>query len=218
MDYLESIIKTRRKELKLTQKELGQKVGVSHVNVGGWERGEYKPKGEHLILLSSILSLKPDEIINNTQSKYKHSAAEPQANHMADKNLGLVPVISWVQAGGWGEAIDICAAGDAERYLPCAKQHSASTYALIVQGDSMTSPSGRSYPEGCVIFVEPELRGSVIPGDRVIAKLEGSNAVTFKQFAMDGDIKYLKPLNTQHKPIFDPFRILGKIIGTWIDE
>lgn len=129
---------------------------------------------------------------------------------------GIVPVISWVRAGSWEEAINYND-GYADDYVPCPAPHSSNTYALVVEGDSMTAPVGRSYPEGSIIFVDPEQAGSANTGDRIIAKLNGQNAVTFKQLAYDGSRPYLKALNPNHPPVFDEFKIIGKVIGMWIE-
>jgi SOS-response transcriptional repressor LexA len=82
----------------------------------------------------------------------------------------------------------------------------------------MTSPHGKSYPEGCIIFVDPDQRGGIVSGDRVIAKLNGADAVTFKVYIEDAGRRFLKPLNTQYPPIIEEFRILGKVIGKWEPE
>jgi SOS-response transcriptional repressor LexA len=129
---------------------------------------------------------------------------------------GMVPVISWVRAGSWDEAHDPLQPGDGDEWLPCPVRHSKHTYALRVDGDSMTAMSGRSYPEDCIIFVDPEQRACV-PGDRVIAKLNGDSKVTFKQLASDGGRLYLRPLNQLHPPIWEPFRIIGKVIGMFME-
>ena len=113
--------------------------------------------------------------------------------------------------------MDLDQTGEGETFIPCPKPHGFNTYALRVEGDSMTSPSGRSYPEGCVIYVDPE-QNNVVPGDRVIAKLASTQHVVFKQLASDGSRQYLKPLNPIHPPIFDEFEILGRVIGMWMDD
>ncbi len=130
---------------------------------------------------------------------------------------GEVPVISWVQAGSWHEAQDLFQPGDAERYLPIIRGHSTCTYALRVNGDSMTAPFGKSYPAGCYIIVDPS-KNMPANGDRIIAKLVGSDAVTFKVYKEEDGRKWLAPLNTSHPPIIEPFRVLGTVIGKWEDD
>jgi SOS-response transcriptional repressor LexA len=130
---------------------------------------------------------------------------------------GGVPLISWIKAGDWGEAVDNLQPGEAEAWIPSIKAHSARAFALRVRGDSMTAPHGRSYPEGCIIIVEPERRLPV-NGERIVAKLEGSSEVTFKVYKEEDGRRWLQPLNTSHEPIRAPFKVLGTVIGKWEDE
>lgn len=129
---------------------------------------------------------------------------------------GMVPVISWVAAGSWSEATDLLHPGDAESWAPCIASHGARTYALRVRGDSMTSAHGKSYPDGCLIFVDPDQRDPA-NGQGVIAKVNGDNAVTFKVIAMDAGRVWLRALNPAYPPITDHFRVLGTVIGKWED-
>lgn len=48
-------IKNRRLALKLTQKELAKKVGVAHVTISQWERGDTSPRGDRLLSLAEAL-------------------------------------------------------------------------------------------------------------------------------------------------------------------
>lgn len=73
-------------------------------------------------------------------------------------------------------------------------QHGQHTYVLSVSGDSMVNTNGRTYPEGCVIYVDPDQR-DVVSGDRVIAKVNGDNQVTFRVLDVDGRKQFLRPLN-----------------------
>ncbi|MCS4292702.1 SOS-response transcriptional repressor LexA [Comamonas sp. BIGb0152] len=131
---------------------------------------------------------------------------------------GKVPLISWVRAGEWCEAMDPFQPGDAERWMECPVTHSSSTFALRVRGDSMTAPSGanRTYPEGCIIFVDPERR-TPVNGDRVVACIEGARDVTFKVYKNEDGRQWLMPLNPLHEPIREPFHILGTVLGKWED-
>lgn len=131
---------------------------------------------------------------------------------------GLVPVISWVKAGAWHEVEDVFLPGESIELLPCPSSHGLRTYALRVEGESMTASYGRSYPAGSVIYVDPDQAGGVVSGDKVIAKINGDSKVTFKVYVEDSGKRFLRPLNPQYPMITDEFRIIGKVIGTWIPE
>jgi SOS-response transcriptional repressor LexA len=107
---------------------------------------------------------------------------------------------------------------DVELWMDCPAPHSANTFALRVRGDSMTAPSGasRTYPDGCIIFVDSERR-SPVNGARVVACLRDTNSVTFKVYKNEDGRQWLQPLNPLHEPIRDIFHILGTVIGKWED-
>ena len=130
---------------------------------------------------------------------------------------GDVPLIDWITAGTWEPATDALPPGAAERWLPCVVRHSDQTFALTVRGDSMTAPYGRSYPEGCIIYVDPELR-SPVNGQRIVARMDHTHNVTFKVFKEEDGRRWLQPLNPSHLPLTEPFHVVGAVIGTWTDE
>jgi SOS-response transcriptional repressor LexA len=104
---------------------------------------------------------------------------------------GRIPLISWVQAGSFCEAVDLLLPGDAERWMDCPRDHSPSTYALRVRGPSMEP---RFY-DGEIIMVDPAAQAD--SGRFVIAKKTGSQEATFKQLVIDGGDTYLKAMNPQ---------------------
>lgn len=150
---------------------------------------------------------------------------------------GKVPLITWEQAHQWCRSLDQSACRVAEvapayhsnastqaeclpevkRWLDCPVPHSEMTFVLCVRGDSMTAPHGRSYPDGCLIFVDREKR-SPSNGQRVLACLDGTDHVTFKVYKNEDGRQWLQPLNPSHEPIRQPFHILGTVIGKWEDE
>lgn len=136
-----------------------------------------------------------------------------------NQRFGKVPLISWVQAGAWCEAISNFEAYDSESWLSCPVQISNQGYALKVLGDSMTNPGpGRSYPTGCIIFVDPEAETKT--GDRVIARVPRTNEATFKILVEDAGRQFLRPINPQY-PIIDiteETHICGKVVGSFIPE
>lgn len=104
---------------------------------------------------------------------------------------GRVPLISWVQAGAFSEAVDLLQPGFAEEMVDTTVRARSHTFALRVSGDSMDP----DFPEGTILIVEPELEAHA--GDYVIVK-NGAEEATFKQLVKDGADWYLKPLNTRY--------------------
>lgn len=137
-----------------------------------------------------------------------------------EDRTGQIPLISWVSAGSWCEAIDSYFIGDTEKWLPCPESCSANTYALRVNGDSMTSvvPGSKSYPDGCIVYVDPLVQ--VTNGRSVIAKLPNSNEATFKIYKEDAGEKWLMPINTQYEKILinEDIRICGVVIAKYEPE
>ncbi len=112
----------------------------------------------------------------------------------APPNRGNIPLISWVQAGSFQEATEAYAPGMAEEYLPCPVPHSTWTFALRVRGDSMFNPhGGKSFSEGDVIYVDPEVEA--INRSFVVVKLVDEQEASFKQLVIEGSHKYLKAIN-----------------------
>lgn len=111
-----------------------------------------------------------------------------------------VPLISWVQAGNWGEIVDNFEPGDAEEWVNSTKEVTAASFALTVVGDSMVNPSGyKSISEGYRVIVDPNERPE--NGDIVVARLEPDMEATLKRLVMDGPNRYLRPLNPDYKTI-----------------
>ena len=57
MMYQPEKLKARRKELKLTQKEIADQLGISYQAYSAWERGVKAPSKEKVSQLEQILSV-----------------------------------------------------------------------------------------------------------------------------------------------------------------
>lgn len=202
----------------LSQADLARACDVKPPSVNGWLSGKAKfLRGENLLKASAALGV---------NEKWLATGEGPMLGpHDALSNVepgprlrGKVPLVSWVQAGNWCEAVTPLDVTESERWMDCPVSHSNQTFALRVRGDSMTAPSGnnRSYPEGCYIFVDPERRDPV-NGDRVVACLLDAHEVTFKVYKNEDGRQWLQPLNPSHEPIREPFRVLGTVLGKWED-
>lgn len=143
-----------------------------------------------------------------------YKSSEPNVSYR-DRNevRGSYPVISWVSAGQWMEAVEPYDRKSVDRWYDTTVVCSEDSFWLDVKGDSMTSPVGLSIPEGAAILIDPEVEP--INGKLVVAKLEGDNEATFKKLVIDAGRRFLKPLNPQY-PMLE---INGncKIIGVVVD-
>lgn len=137
-----------------------------------------------------------------------------------DIKSNQIPLISWVQAGFFCAAPDLLAPGDAEKWLPSHKNHGSHTYALRVQGSSMVSPypGQRSYPEGTIIYVDPDR--AITNGCRVVVRIHDSEEATFKEYVEDAGKRYLRPLNPQFPTIemTKEMQICGVVVLATMEE
>jgi SOS-response transcriptional repressor LexA len=200
-------IRARRKELKIRQAALGKMVGVSNAAISQWEREETEPKGENLLSLAKALRCSPNYLLKGDMS------TSNVAFHAAHEPKGSYPLISWVSAGQWMEAVEPYHRKAIDNWYETTVECSEVSFWLTVQGDSMTASAGLSIPEGMVILVDPEVEPR--NGKLVVAKLEGDNEATFKKYVVDAGRQYLKPLNPQYQMT----EINGncKIIGVVVD-
>ena len=79
-------------------------------------------------------------------------------------------------------------------------------YALRVMGDSMAP----EFWDGCIIIIEPRLYAR--HGQYAVVDYAGDT--TFRQFIVDGDRQFLKPLNEAHETIelTGPYTVRGVVI------
>lgn len=73
------LLATLRKEQKLTQEELGEKIGVTNKTVSRWENGNYMPPVEILLILSKQFNVSINELLSGerlSSEQYKENAEE----------------------------------------------------------------------------------------------------------------------------------------------
>jgi SOS-response transcriptional repressor LexA len=206
MNLLAENIRTKMKELGLTQSKLAELVGTTQVTINRLLSGKIK-KTTKIIEIAKALNCDPDWLLNGEGSSTpffkEKSNVEP-----GPELHGLYPVISWVQAGDWSGIHEINAA-DAIHY-PCPVKCSDKTFLLKIHGMSM-SPK---FNEGDLIFVDPAVEPT--NGKYVVARLDDENEATFKQLIIEGGHKFLKAANpawpTQIQPINGNCTIVGVVI------
>lgn len=204
------LVKSRMKELSITQAELAERMGIAQATIARYLTKTREPsidtiaqimkcvKIENMTLTSDGKIDYPDEVVANIapidiQPTYQNS----------------FPVLSAVQAGQWTEACEPYTLNEIDEWYETTVRTSQRCFWLRVQGDSMTSPVGTSIPEGMLVLVDTEREHE--NGSLVVAKLTDVNEATFKKFIRDSGQEYLKPLNPNYTmlPINGNCRIIG---------
>lgn len=212
MSTLAERLKEARKHAKLTQAKLAAVSGVEQPLISQLETGKnlqsaHLPKFAHICGVSAIwLSDNIGPMVVDSKEKSNVSVASQPAQSYR------YPVISWVSAGSWAEAVEPYPAGISDNYEFSEYDSKGSAFWLTVKGDSMTAPAGQSITEGTLILVDTE--AEVVPGKLVVAKLPDSNEATFKKLVSDGGRLFLKPLNPSYpiEPFDENCRIVGVVV------
>jgi SOS-response transcriptional repressor LexA len=191
------------------QSELARHVGVSPQAVQQWISGRTAPRGSHLARVADYLGVTRSFLLygepSSANALQEQAAGYATTLHEGPQLGGRVPLISWVQAGDFASAVDNLHPGDAEEWAETTVPIHRHTYALRVNGDSMTNPAGEpSFPHGSIIVVEPD---AIDSADRMVGRFvivkrtDHAGEATFKQLVKDGVRFYLKPLNPQYQVI-----------------
>lgn len=212
MSTLAERIKTARNHAKLTQKALALKVGVEQPVISQLETGK-NLQSAHLPKIAHVCGVNAIWLSENTGPMTGVSASESNILAAAQPNKSFrYPVISWVAAGAWAEAVEPYPAGFSDSYEFSEYDSKGTAFWLKVKGDSMTAPAGQSITEGTLILVDTE--AEVAPGKLVVAKLPDSNEATFKKLVSDGGRLFLKPLNPSYpiEAVDEHCRIVGVVV------
>lgn len=211
-EMLKDRILERRTELGLSQAQLADKAGVSQVTIQHLESGR-NSSSKKLLEIARALGVTAEWLASGQAGEHKPSNVHRLREHPESFRY---PVISWVAAGAWAEAIEPFPPGYSDRYEMSDYDSKGAAFWLEVKGDSMTSPVGTSIPEGMLILVDTEAEAT--PGKLVVAKLADSNEATFKKLVEDGGRRYLKPLNPAYpmEMCAEGCRIVGVVVRATI--
>lgn len=196
---------------------LAKIAGVTPKAASKWLNGEAIPGPTKMRAIAESLNVSLGWLQNGTEKNQQLSeAAVGEASNVGaipqPDQIYRYPVVSWVTAGAWAEAVQPFPDGFSDRYEVSDYKAKGPAFWLEVKGDSMTSTTVPSVPEGSQILVDTE--ADVRPGKLVIAKLAGSNEATFKKLVEDGGVQYLKPLNPAYPTVrcAEDCRIIGVVV------
>jgi SOS-response transcriptional repressor LexA len=174
-----------------------------------WIKGGL-PSSRHFIV-ADALGVNVEWLVKGTGDKFKNQ----EANDYERKSK--VPMIAFNQVRAWIDSDHV----DIKEYMSeCPVKHTDRSFAMRAVNDSMTSsfPGMRSYPVGCIIYVDPGVQ--VKSGCRVIVGIKDSIDSRFREYLVDGGQQYLKPLNQQYptQEMTDESIIYGVVLGMYMPE
>ncbi|QEY62518.1 helix-turn-helix domain-containing protein [Metapseudomonas lalkuanensis] len=191
--------------------EIAAECGVAASAVTQWISGESKSmKPENLYALAEATGYRAEWLAIGKGPERDEDASNVSPAAQPSRYYRYA-VISSVVAGGWGEAVQPYEPGAEDRAELTDYKAKGPAFWLEVEGDSMTSPTPPSIPEGHLILVDTGIEAQ--PGHLVVAKLEGDEKATFKKLVSDAGQMYLKPLNPAYPiiPINGNCRIIGVV-------
>lgn len=223
--YQPEKLKARRKELKLTQKEIAEELEISFQAYSAWERGVKEPSREKVAQLEKILKVAKGyftqiEIVRlyNSLSKQgkdkvvlyaRNLAQEEQAQKVMDmpKRLYEYRVYERMSAGIGASVYD-----DRNFDTVYFNEELAHDFASWVAGDSMEP----KYQNGSVALI----RETGFDYDGAVYAVVCNNQTYIKRVYREEDGLRLVSINPKYKDIFisyeeDP-RIVGIIVGNFV--
>ena len=223
--YKPEKLKARRKELKLTQSEIAEQLGISFQAYSAWERGVKKPSKEKVAQLEKILKVAKGyftqiEIVrlyNSLSNKEKEKvvlyarnlAQEEQAQKVSTMPVQLYEyrIYERMSAGIGASVYD-----DQNFDTVYFNEELAHDFASWVSGDSMEP----KYQNGSVALI----RETGFDYDGAVYAVVCSNQTYIKRVYREEDGLRLVSINPKYKDIFisyeeDP-RIVGIIVGNFV--
>ena len=223
--YQPEKLKARRKELKLTQKEIAEQLGISFQAYSAWERGIKEPSQEKVSQLENILKVAKGyftqiEIVRlyNSLSKQgkekvvlyaRNLAQEEQTQKVATmpERLYEYRVYERMSAGIGASVYD-----DWNFDTVYFNEELAHDFASWVSGDSMEP----KYQNGSVALI----RETGFDYDGAVYAVVCNNQTYIKRVYREEDGLRLVSINPKYKDIFisyeeDP-RIVGIIVGNFV--
>ena len=223
--YQPEKLKARRKELKMTQKEIADRLGISYQAYSAWERGVKKPSRKKVKQLEQILNVPKDyfteiEIVrlyNTLSNKGKDQVVEYTRNLVqkektqqvvsVSENLYEYHVYEKMSAG-----ISTSVYDNRNYDTVYLNEELAHDFASWVSGDSMEP----KYQNGSVALI----RETGFDYDGAVYAVVWNFQTFIKKVYREKEGLRLVSINKAYKDIYIPYdenpRIVGKIVGDFM--
>lgn len=191
-------IKIRIKELGITQEEVASKMGITRGAITHYLAGRRTPSLYHFQKLSLVLKCDPAWLQFGV-SPIKSSELKLVKEEKQKSSLHSIPILLWDQIQAF-RGVSQLNKKEIKEWVQNFYTDKKNWFALRIDNDSMTTYSGNhSFREGEIVLIDPDKKA--VHKSFVIALLPGDSKATFKQFVIDGNNHFLKPLNQQYQVI-----------------
>ena len=223
--YQPEKLKARRKELKLTQKDIADKLGISYQAYSAWERGVKEPSTEKVALLEKILSV-PKGYFTEIEIVRLYNVLSPNGKNQVvsyardlvaeEKNKKVVSIaepryeyrVYEEMSAGLGATIY----GEKEYDTVYYDEELGHDFASWVSGDSMEP----KYPNGSVALI----RETGFDYNGAVYAVVWNEQTYIKRVYLEEDGLRLVSINKKYKDKFAPYdddpRIVGKNVGNFM--
>ncbi len=214
---LKALYESKKKELGVTQYTIADELGITQGAVGHYLNGRNALNLSVAAAFAKILQVSISDFSPSLDAEAKKMLPHEKSivQYIGPHKRGKeYPLISWVQAGAWAEAIEPYTINEIDEWYESDAKVCGNAFWLRVDGDSMTAPTGLSIPEGTLVLIDTGREA--VNGSLVIAKMVDANEATFKKLIIDGGQKYLKGLNPAWpmKEINGNCKIIGVAVQT----
>ena len=212
MKTLGDRIRDARLSLNLSQGDLANKSNVSQGLISGLESGRNKSSKE-LYKIAKALDKSVQFLIDGETDHLDNNIDLSKKLELAGRPI---PVISWIAAGSFSSIETVLRDTEVDETLPPNKDCGKNGYGLIVTGNSMLP---KFEPEDR-LYVNPDFQVSDLKtNDLVIVSCAGDSEATFKKIIIEGESKFLEPLNPNWPEkiikMSDDCRLVGKVVGQY---
>lgn len=223
--YQPEKLKARRKELKLTQKQIADQLGISYQAYSAWERGVKEPSKDKVVQLEKILNVSKGfftetEIVRlyNTLSNEGKELVVTYTRYLVQKEQSE-KVVSITEPRFEYHVYEKMSAGigasvyDDRNYdTVYFSEELAHDFASWVSGDSMEP----KYQNGSVALI----REKGFDYDGAVYAVVCNNQTYIKRVYREEDGLRLVSINPKYKDIFIPYdedpRVVGIIVGNFM--
>lgn len=191
-------LKSARKAIGLTQKQLADAIGAKHNSISNWENDQNRPDPDTIGAICGVLNISPNYLFENTSQIPPGLEPIPK--------MKRVPLLGTIACGE-----PILAEENLDGYVETPEEISAD-FALRCKGDSMINAR---ILDGDLVFIrqQPEVENGEIAAALI------DNEATLKRVYKNGGSLVLQPENPKYPPMVYSgeqlleIRIIGKAVA-----